>query len=148
MEDLELQLLDLLKKNWTTEKDTVLFHRNMRRVEGIIEYPNLIIKDLTNVDKWSTEGTGECMALVMVRTRIKANDTSNKAVETTKELKHKLREEIYRILAIANDVNDETIKKPSTWEWAYVTRRRNGDNFDVQPAILGEDLNIAIAYQR
>lgn len=148
MEDLELQLLTLLKDNWHLERENTLFHRNMRKVEGSLTQPNIIIREKTDVNKWDKEGTGECLALIVISTRLQASNTTNEAVETAKETKHNLREEIYRILGIANDPQDTSIAKPTGWEWSYVTRRINKDNFDASPALLGEELNLSIAYQR
>jgi len=148
MEDLELQLLTLLKNNWSVKAETVLFHRNMRRVEGSLTQPNVIIREQTDVGKWNKEGTGECLALIVVSTRLQASNTTNEAIETTKEIKYDLREEVYRILRVANDSSDTSIEKPTAWEWAYVTRRINRDNFDAPIPLLGEELNIMVAYQR
>ena len=66
--------------------------------------------------------------------------TANEEVETTKEAKTQMRTEILRVL------KEEVL--PDGWEWAHVTRRINGDNFDIQPALLGEDLYVTVAYQR
>ena len=148
MEDLELQLLTLLKDNWSVEAEKVIFHRNMRRVEGSLTQPNIIIREQTDVGKWDKESTAECLALIVVSTRLQASNTTNEAVETTKETKHELREEVYRILKAANDSSDTSITKPTGWEWAYVTRRINKDNFDSPIPLLGEELNITVAYQR
>jgi hypothetical protein len=52
---------------------------------------------------------------------------------------------VYRILKA---MDDETIDKPTGWEWAYPTRRTNTDNFDMGSPLLGEDINITLAYQR
>lgn len=148
MEDIELQLLTLLKDNWSVETEKIIFHRNMRRVEGSLTQPNIIIREQTDVNKWDKERMAECLILVIIRTRIPAYGTTNEEVETTKALKHEIREEVYRILNVANDLDDDSIEKPDGWEWGYVTRRINGDNFSISPALLGEDLNISIAYQR
>lgn len=148
MEDIELQLKTLLQENWSVKTEEVIFHRNMRRVEGSLTQPNIIIRDGTDINKWDKEGMAECLALVLIRTRISAHGTTNEEIEIAKALKHEIREEIYRILKIANDTDDNSIKKPDGWEWAIVTRRINGDNFDAPLALLGEDLNITICYQR
>jgi len=145
LEDIELQLLNLLQTNWSVEKDTTIFHRNMRRVEGILTQPNVIIKEETDVNRWDTEGSGECLALITVKIRMQAKSTTNESVEETKELKHKFIEEIYDIL---KKVNNGDLKTPEGWEWGYITRRVNEDLFDVEPPMLGEGLNITIAYQR
>jgi len=145
MEDLELQLKTLLEENWSVKAEKALFHRNMRRVEGSLTQPNIIFRETTDVNKWNTENTGECLALITVTIKIQADSTSNEDVDKAKEIKHEMREEIYRLLKA---VNEAEIDKPAGWEWAFVTRRINRDNFDIEPALLGEELNITIAYQR
>ena len=145
MDDIELQTKKLLEENWSVEKDNMVFHRNMRRVEGGIQQPNIIICEQTEVDGWNKDGMAECLALVVVRTRIPTKGTTNKDVEDAKELKWKMREEVYRIL---QEVFSAKIAKPSGWIWSVVTRRQNGDNFDASPPLLGEDLNVTICYER
>jgi len=145
MEDIELQLINLLQTNWSVEKDSTLFHRNMRRVEGILTQPNVIIKEDTDVNRWDTEGSGDCLALVTVKIRIQAKATTNEAVEETKVLKHNFIEEVYNIL---KKVNNGELATPEGWEWAFITRRVNEDLFDIEPFMCGEALNITICYQR
>lgn len=145
MEDIELQVKKLLEENWQVEKDSIIFHRNMRRIEGSYKQTNIIICDSTDINNWTVEGTADCAALVTVRTRISSLGTTNEEVEKAKELKYKLREEVYRIFKA---VDSGEIDKPDGWEWGYPTRRQNGDNFDAPTPMLGEDINITIAYQR
>jgi len=144
-EDMELQLLKLLKENWQVDKENTLFHRNMRRVEGALTQPNVIVCDVTDIDNWNKEGMAECLALLVVRTRISVGATTNEAVEEIKQQKHKFREEVYRILKA---VDDGDIEKPEGWEWAFPTRRQNEDNFDAPTPMLGEAINVTIAYER
>jgi len=145
MEDLELQLLNLLQTNWSVEKDSTIFHRNMRRTEGILTQPNVIIKEETDVNRWDTEGSGDCLALITVKIRMQAKATTNESVEETKELKHKFIEEIYDIL---KKVNNGDLTTPDGWEWVFVTRQVNEDLFDIEPFMGGEALNITICHQR
>jgi len=143
-EDLELSLITLLNEKWNLaddlEKSKVVFHRNARKVEGTLQDPNVIARENVDVLKWDKEGMAECLASIVVRTRIQAQATTNDSVDEAKVLKTNMRVEILRIL------KEETL--PTGWEWAHVTRRVNGDNFDFQPALLGEDLYVTIAYQR
>jgi len=100
MEDLELQLLNLLKDNWEVDKDKILFHRNLRRIEGSLQQTNIIVAEQTDVNKADKEAMLECLALATVRTRVPAQGTTNELVEEAKTLKHTYREEIYRILRL------------------------------------------------
>src|SRR4030042_98295 len=145
MDALELQLLNLIKDNWSLEAPIPLFHRNKRRLEGGLDETNIIIADVSDVNNWTNEGTADCLALLQVSTRIPSTGTTTEEVEKTKLLKHSIREEIYRIIEA---VDDGGIEKPTGWEWCHVTRRSNQDNFDAPKILLGEDLNITIAYQR
>lgn len=143
-EDLELSLITLLSEKWSLTdslaKSKVIFHRNMRKVEGTLQDPNVIARENVDMNKWDKEGMAECLASIIVRTRIQAEGTTNEEVDKTKILKTNMRAEIYRIL------KDETL--PTGWEWAHITRRVNEDSFDIQPALLGESLFVTIAYQR
>lgn len=143
-EDIELTLLNFFKTNWSLEgalkKDKVLFHRNMRKVEGTLTEPNIIFRENVDVNAWNNEGMADCLISIVVRTRIQAEGTVNLEVEKTKKLKTNMRKQIYDIL------REKTL--PTDWEWAHVTRRVNADNFDIQKALLGEDLYITVAYQR
>jgi len=146
MEDLELQLLNLLQNNWTTsDKDTILFHRHMRRVEGSLNQPNIIVCESTETDNADKEGMLECLAIVIVRTRIPSAGTTLTDLEAAKEKKHQYREEVYRILS---EMDKGTITKPTGWRWAHVSRRLNGDNFDAPTPMLGEDIHVKICYTR
>jgi hypothetical protein len=144
MEDLELQLKTLLETNWEVAVKP-LFHRNKRRVEGALSEPNVIIAENTDVNAWDKEGMADCRALIVISTKIPCAGTTNEEVEKAKETKYDFREEVYRILKAMDDAE---IEKPEGWEWAYPTRRSNTDNFDMAPALLGEDINITLAYQR
>jgi len=143
-EDLELSLITLLSEKWKLNgelaKKQIIFHRNMRKVEGILQQPNIIIRENVDALAWDKEGMAECLASIVVRTRIQAEGTTNEEVDKTKVHKTNIRTEVLRIL------KEETL--PTGWEWAHITRRVNGDNFDIQPALLGEDLFVTIAYQR
>lgn len=143
-EDIELTLLNHISENWGLRddlgKDNIAFHRNMRKVEGILQQPHVVSKENVDALKWDKEGMAECLASIIVQTRVQSNGTTNVELENTKKLKTEMRTEILRILKEAD--------KPDGWEWAHVTRRVNGDNFDVQPALLGEDLYVTVAYQR
>jgi len=144
-EDLELSLLSLFKNNWNLtgdlHKDKIFFHRKMRKIEEVLTQPNIIIRESVDVNAWDKQGMAECLASIVVRTAIQALGTADQEVEATKQLKKSIRSEVYRILREAT--------LPSGWEWAHITRRINADNFDtIQPALLGEDLYVTIAYQR
>ena len=144
MEDLELQLKSLLETNWEI-KPKPLFHRNKRRVEGSLSEPNIIISENTDVNAWNAEGMADCRALLIVQIRIPCAGTTNEEVEKTKQTKYEYREEIYRILKA---MDNGEIDRPTGWEWTYPTRRTNTDNFDAPMFLLGEDINVTIAYQR
>lgn len=144
-EDLELALMNLVSTKWSISegslaKSKMLFHRNMRKVEGTLKEPNVIFAENVDVLAWDNEGMAECMASIIIRTRIQAEGTENTEVDATKVLKKDMRVEIFRIL------KEETL--PDGWEWGHITRRVNSDNFDMQAALLGEDLFVSIAYQR
>jgi hypothetical protein len=144
MEDIELQLLMFLETNWEVEPKP-LFHRNKRRVEEALTTPNVIIAEQTDVNSWDKESMADCRALIVVSTKIPCVGTTNEEVENAKTIKHDFCEEVYRILKA---MDDGGLDKPTGWEWAFPTRRTNTDNFDMSPALLGEDINITLAYQR
>jgi len=144
MEDIELQLLTLLETNWEVEPKP-LFHRNKRRVEEALTTPNLIVAEQTDVNSWDKESMADCRALIVISTKVPCVGTTNEEVENAKEIKHDFCEEVYRILKA---MDDGELDKPTGWEWAFPTRRTNTDNFDMSPALLGEDINVTLAYQR
>jgi hypothetical protein len=144
MEDIELQLLTLLETNWEVVPKP-LFHRNKRRVEEALTTPNLIVAEQTDVNSWDKESMADCRALIVVSTKVPCVGTTNEEVENAKKIKHDFCEEVYRILKA---MDDGELAKPDGWEWSYPTRRTNTDNFDISPALLGEDINITLAYQR
>lgn len=146
-QDLELQLLNLLKDNWKVDIEGTVFHRNMRRVEAEITAPNVIIAEVADVNDWSNEDMADCRAVLMVRIRFPVQGTTNDALEEAKEKKHLFRNEVYKILYWMNQ-NKFNVEKPEDWEWAYVTRRMNEDNFTTVQPFIGEAMHITIAYQR
>lgn len=144
MNDLELQLMNLLKTNWQIERKDILFHRNMRRVEGALTQPNIIIAEQADVNDWSNESMADCRAVILVHTRVNVGGTTNEALEEAKVLKFDMRKEVYRILL---HTSRGILPKPDRWDWAFPTRRLNSDNFDIPSPFLGEDIFVTIAYQ-
>ena len=147
MEDIELQLLELLENNWKVDLKGTIFHRNMRRVEGELTAANVIVAELADTNDWSNEGMADCRCVVLVRIRIPSAGITNEALEEAKKQKHLFRNEVYKILYWMT-TEQFSVEKPNGWEWAFVTRRLNEDNFDTPQPFVGEALHITIAYQR
>jgi len=146
MEDLELQLLNLMQDNWKLEnKEQTVFNRNRRRIDTAAVEPHVIFREVADVNDWTNEDMADCRAVVSIETRISVEAVNTDKIEEVKEEKHEVREEIYRILKA---MNRGEIAKPDGWEWAYVTRRLNLDNFDAPTPLLGEEFQVTIAYER
>jgi len=147
MANLEKQLRDLLYNNWSLlepyAKDTnIIFNYGYMREEQIPSKKMVIqighLRESQNLLHSGGSLEGEALLTAKILVRAKQDKVSD--IESAKDKKFTIKDEIERILLEAT--------LPSDWVHAFIQNSENTDLPDYEPPIISELMSILVKYIR